>query len=133
MKTVAELKRAIKLGAKLAATFHQAYDARMRDERGDVLFTDEYKGIREVSIVQTTQFALKTFYRKDSTYRDSWMPFPKRDEVVFNADGSFTILAEDFRDHSPTKGTLIPLITYSFQPETAAQVEFLKQSLTEEG
>lgn len=121
MKTVADLKRAIKKGIKLSSTYHLAFGG--RDEQGNVIYKDEYKGIREVSIVQSTQFALKTM-GTDGSYADSWMTFPKLKEVKFNDDGSFTILKEDHRDASK----MIPVITYAFQPETASQVEFNLQS-----
>ena len=116
MKTVADLKRTIKVGVKLASTYHLKFAGH---EDGKTLYQDEYKGIREVTISSPTQFALKTFYTKDNIYRDSFMPWPKRDEVIFNSDGSFTIQEKDDRT-----GQWVKIITYSIQPETASQVEF---------
>lgn len=116
MKTIADLKRALKPGLKLASTYHLKY---VGMTNGKPEYTDEYKGIREVSIVQATQFALSTFYAKDAIYRDSWMPFPKKDQIRFNQDGGFTIL-----EKNDSTGEYFPVITYSFQPETASQVEF---------
>ncbi len=115
MKTIAELKRAIKVGGKLSSTYHLSFAG--RDENGKAIYKDEYKGIREISLVMSTQFALKTFYTKDGKYRDSFMPWPKSKEVLFNDDGSFTILEE-------MDGKMIPVITYHFQPDTASCVEF---------
>lgn len=101
------------------AVTHERQQKSDYDEKGNAQYKDEYKGIREVTISTATQFALKTFYTKDGSYRDSFMPWPKRDEVVFNADGSFTI-----RELNDRNNEWVNVITYAFQPETASQVEF---------
>jgi len=35
---------------------------------------------REVSIVQSNSFALKTWREKDQAFKDSWVDWPKKDE-----------------------------------------------------
>jgi len=71
--------------------------------------------VREISIVQSTQFALKTFSIQKSSqagkdvFVDSWMSFPKRENVIFNPDGSFTIQEQN------DAGEWYKIITYFFQ------------------
>ena len=107
MKTVADFKRRIAVGVKLHTTNHLAFAG--RDENMKVLYKDEDRGIREVSIVQSTQFALKT-EKHDGTFYDSWCTFPKASECrVF---GDFIT----FLDFHTANGISIayPCQTYKF-------------------
>lgn len=114
MKNLAEFKRAIIPGVKLHTIWHQATKKDdqgnvCRTENGHIEYTDEDRGEREVSIVQTTQFALKTLQKGE--YKDSWITFPKASQTKFNDDGSVTILEPDYRIPAQP---LIPILTYKF-------------------
>jgi hypothetical protein len=110
MKTIADFKRKLTIGAKIHTTFHQAFAG--RSESGEYLLKDEDKGIREVSIVQSNSFALKTI-KTDGSIVDSWCNYPKKDEAVFLSDNSIQILAPDFRIRN-NESVLIPILTYTF-------------------
>jgi len=122
MKTLAEFKRNLTVGRKLHTTFHLFFAG--RDEQGNPIYKDQDKGEREISIVQTNSFALKTL-KKEPVYGrdeygnrietgefvekivDSWCQYPKLKETVFNDNGSITILEEQ------RTGKLIPVLTYT--------------------
>jgi hypothetical protein len=109
MKTIADFKRSLTVGSKLHSIFHQA--SLGRDAQGQIILGDEDKGIREVSIVQSNSFALKTVNREGKTV-DSWMSYPKKDECKFLDENTIQILTPDFRIRD--KEVLIPCITYKF-------------------
>jgi hypothetical protein len=111
--SVADMKRNLKPGDKVITTMHQAFAG--HDENKKVIYKDETKPVAEVSIVKSTQFAI----RREKG--DSWMEFPKASRVRF--DGSkVTILTPDLRqfpggylnDEAEAKLPLIPLLTYEF-------------------
>jgi hypothetical protein len=104
MKTIADIKRAFTLGSEWHTVYHKEFAGRTVDENGKelILYKDKDMGIRKISIVQKTQVAFAT-PKSDGAFRDSWIPFPKRDEVIFKDEKSFTILNFD--------GT--PLLTYT--------------------
>jgi hypothetical protein len=110
MKTLADFKKRIAKGIKIETTYHQATTGH-RDEKGKLRLFDEYKGIREINIVQATQFTLLTI-KKDGTMIDSWLKYPKATECKILDDNTIMIMCEDFREHNST--TLIPLLTYKF-------------------
>jgi hypothetical protein len=111
MKTIADFKRKMTVGAKVTTVYHQAFAG--RDEKtGAVIYKDENKGEREVSIVYSNAFALKTV-KTDGTTADSWCNWPRASKVQFSPDGnSITLLEPDYRvrENPP----LIPILTYSF-------------------
>ncbi len=109
MKTLADFKRALTVGRKLDTVYHCAFNG--RDEKGLTIYKDEDKGIREVSKVQSNSFALKTT-KQDGSIVDSWCNYPKSNEIVFNQDGSITILEEDGRYRE--EGRKCPVLTYKF-------------------
>lgn len=80
MKTIADIKRAFVLGSKWRTVNH---------------ILDKDFGIREISVVQSSQVAFKTMYQGMVT--DSWISFPKSRNVVFNSDSSFTVMSDDGR------------------------------------
>lgn len=100
MKTLADFKRQLKVGVKLAAIYHKHFAG--RTEEGKPVWTDKDLGTREVSIVQSNSFALKT-PQTDGTFRDSWCHFPKAKECKINND-SVVIYEEDG----------LPVLTYRF-------------------
>ena len=112
MKTISDFKKRIALGVKIHTIYHQAFAG--RDENGKLIFKDEDKGTREVSIVQASQFALKT--PKDGKFVDSWMKYPKASEVIILDQNSIQILGEDFRlpKQHDQKSALTPILTYKF-------------------
>ena|SRR5215467_5473156 len=100
MNTLADFKRKLKVGVKLHTQFHKEFDG--RDSEGKVKYKTVDKGIREVSIVQSNSFALKTT-KKDGSIQDSWCHFPKAKECRIEGD-SIVILEEDG----------LPVLTYTF-------------------
>lgn len=80
MKTIADIKKAFTLGSKWHTINH---------------IVNKDFGVREISIVQSNQIALKTIHQGVVT--DSWISFPKKSNVVFNSDISFTVLTDDGR------------------------------------
>ena len=109
MKTIADFKRRLKPGIKLHSTFHQFSIG--RDENGKIILGDHDKGIREVSIVQSNSFALKT-KNNEGKEVDSWMSYPKSNECKFLDENTIQILTPDFRVRD--KEVLIPCMTYKF-------------------
>lgn len=111
-KTIADFKRAIKPGTILGTIHHQATKRDeagnvMRDENGQIIYTEQTLEPAPVSIVQSTQFAVKRTY-KDKT-QDSWCGFPKASKCIIK-ENSVTILEEDGR--KPDR-PLIPILTYT--------------------
>jgi hypothetical protein len=110
MKTVADFKRALKPGVILHTISHRESK---RDEQGNVIraedglpvFTDRDMGNTTVSIVQSTQFAVKRT-RTDGTTQDSWCAYPKASQVKIEGN-SITIL-EDCRERG-----MQPILTYT--------------------
>ena len=87
MKTIADFKRAIQVGTKLHCVHHQSFAG--RDDNGLYLFKDEDKGTREVSVRQSSQFALRT-KQSNGVFSDYYNNFPKkysfhdRDKFILN-------------------------------------------------
>lgn len=115
MKTIADIKRAFTLGSKWHTVYHKEFSHRSKDENGKevIHYKDKDVGVREISIVQTTQVAFKTI-RTDGTTANSWIAFPKAKEVKFLNENSFQILEEE--------GT--PVLTYTKAEEERQQVDF---------
>ena len=108
MKNLSDFKKQLKTGVKIKTTFHQASAG--RDENGQLILKDEDKGIREVSIVQSNSFALKT--EKQGKFVDSWCSYPKATECKIIDDKTIVVYTEDFRQRE--KRELIPCLTYQF-------------------
>lgn len=96
MKTIADIKRAFVLDSKWQTIYHKEFAGRDKDENGKevILYKDKDMGIREISIVQTTQVAFKTV-RTDGKIVNSWITFPKSKDVIFKDENSFTVLDFD--------------------------------------
>lgn len=103
VNTVADFKRLIQIGAKVACIFHR--ERAGRDEAGNVLYKDLDRGEREVTIKQTNSFALKTWQEGNGKFVDSWCSYPKASEVIIK-DNKITILEKD------REGKEIPILTY---------------------
>ena len=108
MKTLSDFKKRLKTGVKLHTVYHNAVAG--RDERGCLIFKDEDKGVREVSIVQTNTFALKTL--QGGNMVDSYCQYPKASEVQILSENSIKILTADFRRGK--EGEMISCLTYTF-------------------
>lgn len=130
INTIADFKRALTVGTKVATIYHCAFAG--RDENKVVIFKDEDKGTREVSIVQSNSFALKTMknepvYGTDNFGNrietgevivkevDSWCQYPKSKDVKFYGNNTVTILEPDTRNGvKREEGKMIPVLTYTF-------------------
>jgi len=105
MNSIAEFKRRLQVGVKLATIMHKANFAG-RDENDKAVYTPKEIPEREVSIVQSNSFALKTI-KTTGEVVDSWCMYPKKAETEFN--GNEVIIYETDRD-----GTRAPILTYKF-------------------
>ena len=103
IKTVADFKRLIQIGAKVACIFHM--ERAGRDDKGNVFYKDLDRGEREVTIRQTNSFALKTWKESEGKFIDSWCSYPKASEVIIK-DNKITMLEED------REGNKKPVLTY---------------------
>lgn len=81
MHNLAGFKRRVKLGVKMKTIRHQGVFVG-RDENGKAQYMPVEIEPREVSIVQSNAFALKT-RKSDGSYVDSWCHFPKASECYF--------------------------------------------------
>lgn len=112
MKNLAEFKRRLKVGVKLKTTYHMHFVG--RDENGLPIWGDQDLGVREVSVVQTNSFALKTT-KKGGEIVDSWCDYPKARTVKIEEE-KITIFQKDTRgsyrydDNAP----MLPVLTYEF-------------------
>lgn len=103
MQTLSDFKRAIKIGTKLHCVYHRKYNGRNPD--GTINYTTEDKGIREVSIVQTNAFTLKTI-KSDGKVVDSWLSFPKATECKITFPDTIVIFETDRNNKT------YPVLTY---------------------
>ena len=109
MENLSQFKKGLTVGKMLNCTFHQKFNG--RDSKGELIYQDEIKPPREISIVQTNSFALKTV-KTSGEITDSWCAYPKASECVFK-DNVLTIMQEDYRVREGEK-PLIPVLSYSF-------------------
>lgn len=109
INTLADFKKAINVGTKLNTIWHQ-YSA-TKGENGYLIFESHTKENDEVSIVKSTQFAVKR-KKKDGTFIDSWMQFPKASECTFN-DNSVTINDETMINFETREKKVLPFMTYT--------------------
>lgn len=121
MKTVADFKRALKVGRVLHCIYHKEFAG--RDEDGRVIYKNKDLGNRKISVVLFRSFAMETT-RTDGVVTDSWCEIPKASESKIEGN-SITILAKDTRyltggcywdgipeyDNAP----MIPLLTYTLK------------------
>lgn len=89
MKNLSDFKKRLKTGIRLHTLNHRY---------GDM-------GIREVSIVQTNSFALKTI--RDDKEIDSWSLFPSAKNFKIETQNSVTFFEE-------VEGQSEPILTYTF-------------------
>lgn len=101
MKTIADIKRAIVVGAKFHTMFHRLPTGKY-DENGLAIYTDKDLGIREVSVSQSNSFAFKSV-KPDGSTSNSWCDWPKKDQVKFIDEKSFQIVNPDGK----------PILTYT--------------------
>lgn len=90
MKTIADLKRKMTLGSKWHCIHHGFAPN----------WTQNDMGIRPISIVQSNSIAFRT-----QRGTDSWISWPKKNQVIFHSDKSFSVIDPSFG--------LKPLLTYT--------------------
>lgn len=105
IQTLADFKKSIQLGVKISGTLHMTFNG--RDEKGNVLYKDSILPAREVSIVQSNSFALKTT-KTTGEIVDSWCQYPKAKECTF-LDNVITI------HELNREGKLIPVLSYKIE------------------
>ena len=91
MKTIADIKRKMTLGSEWHCIHHGFSPDWVRNDMG----------IRPISIVQSNAVAFRTHKGTDS-----WIQFPKKNQVIFHDDNTFSIIDPSFG--------LKPLLTYKF-------------------
>ena len=110
MKTIAEFKRRIVKGAKIHTIYHLKFAGRC-EETGEMIYKDDDRGIREVSIVQTNSFALGTV-QSGGNVIDSWCAYPKKDEIKFIDNDTVQIM--DYIYNKKNEKLIVPCLTYKF-------------------
>lgn len=100
MEIIADFKRSMFAGRMVHTVYHREFKG--RDEKGEIIYGDKDMGIRPVTIVQSSQFAMKTT-KTDGKVVDSWCNWPKKSECIFNQDGSITITETSDRDNKVYK------------------------------
>lgn len=96
MENLSQFKKRLAVGVKLHTVWHIAPNGINKD-----------RGIREVSVVKRTGFALKT-KQKDGSYKDSWCDYPAIGRISFTSN-SITIMEPEHRS-----GNHVPILTYTF-------------------
>lgn len=109
-KTLAEFKRNLRVGDKIAGVRTKFSG---RDADGKLIHSEQDLGIREVSIVQSNSFALKTVQttgtgEPTNESANSWCEYPKASMARIE-DNVLIILHED-----RVTGDMIPSLTYKF-------------------
>lgn len=110
MKTVADFKRALKVGTQMHTIYHKEFSH--RDESGKVFYKDKDLGTRPVSIVQSTQFALLTT-RTDGKQVSSYCNFPKATECQIEGN-TIVIFVDQGRGEGQQK-----VLTYTILQDEA--------------
>lgn len=100
MKTLSDFKKRLKVGVKLQAIHHLTFAG--RNENGQAFYKDKDLGIREISIVQSNCFALKT-ERLNGDIVDSYCAYPKAKECSILDENTIQIFEGN-----------IPVLTYKF-------------------
>lgn len=77
-------------------------------ENNECIWGDDDLGEREVSVVQTNSFALKTV-RKDRTIMHRWCDFPRASQLRIVDEDTVTIMEQDDRTKE-----FYPILTYKF-------------------
>lgn len=105
MKTLADFKRRVVPGIIMHGTFHRKFLGR---ENNQCIWGNEDLGEREVSVVQTNSFALKTI-KKSGEITDSWCAFPKASQLRILDENTVVIMEQDDRTKE-----FYPILTYKF-------------------
>jgi len=111
MKNVSDFKKRLKVGSMLHTIYHQEFAG--RDGTGEVVYKDKDRGVRKVSKVGGTQFALLTV-KLNGEEADSWCSFPKASVCKILDENTIQIFEEDNRVRDGVK-PLIPILTYKFE------------------
>jgi hypothetical protein len=89
---LAQFKKALQVGDLISCIAHKATFVG-RDEKNQAVYAPKKMLDREISIVQSNAFAMKTT-KTDGTVVDSWCQFPKASDCVFKVPGQVTILED---------------------------------------
>lgn len=112
MVTISDFKKRLRVGVSLHSIHH--HERLGMDQNKNVLWGEKDMGIREVSIVQTNSFALKTT-RTDGKVVDSWCMHPKASECGFSpTDPDTIVIYEKWAPNNIDPKILIPSLTYKF-------------------
>ena len=108
IKSLADFKKTIKVGMKIHTIWHQWKWT--TGENGYCIFEEKVSESREISIIKSNQFAIKT-PKSDGTFVDSWMLHPKASECTIK-DNSITINYETTINANTREKKIIPFMTY---------------------
>ena len=106
MKNLSDFKKRLKVGVMVHTIYHMKGSG--RNEKGEIIYTDEDRGVRPLSKVQSTQFAFK-----NSRGEDSWCKIPKASEMKILDQDTVQILEPDYRVREGEQ-PLIPILTFKF-------------------
>ena len=105
INNLSQFKKALQIGIKLETTHHTGKFVG-RDENGVAQYQPLKFPTREVSIVQSNSFALKTT-KKDGKIVDSWCQYPKSKDLECNGSNEVTIFWGEGEKREP-------VLTYKF-------------------
>lgn len=111
MKNLSDFKKRLAVGVKLHAIHHKTFAG--RDEQGKTVYSDKDLGVREVSIVQSNSFALKT-PRPDGIAVNSWCGYPKASDVKIVDADTIEIYEESHPSEAVQKNGRNKILTYRF-------------------
>ena len=101
---LAQFKKHLAVGQKIDCIYHMKFVGREGDK---IIYTDEVQPTREVSIVQSNSFAVKT-ENTDGKIVNSWCTYPKAADAKI-IDNTKLVIYETDR-----KGITLPVLTLSF-------------------
>ncbi|TXG81898.1 MAG: hypothetical protein E6R13_05755 [Spirochaetes bacterium] len=87
MKTIADFKRRLEIGTKLKTIRYIKKD-------GEWVDSGSYPGAREVSIIQSKKFALKTFIERENCWDDSYADYPTKSEFSVINENTIAITCD---------------------------------------
>lgn len=91
MKTIADFKRRLTVGTKLKTIRY------IKKDEGWVEWMDDWIGleVREVSLIKSNCFAIKTFSKRRERWEDSFLDYPTKKEFSVINDNTIAI-TKDF-------------------------------------
>jgi len=106
IKTIADLKRAVKVGAKIGYIHYNNRSS--KTPAGEFISEAIHNPIREISIVMSHAFAIRTQHT-DGTLIDSWVIYPKGKDCKIEGN-KVTVFERDFRHIGKLQVNQLPMV-----------------------